>query len=68
MKQINRFKVLIALLAVIITYCGLYGFNKYVNTLLILFGVCVVILGFAYIEGHMTEKEERFFNNLINKF
>ena len=68
MKQINRFKVLIALWAILLGYCALISTNVYFNAIALFFGFCALICGFAYVEEHMTEKEERFFNNLSNKF
>lgn len=67
-KNINRFKVLIALWAILLGYCALISTNVYFNAIALFFGLCALILGFAYVEEHMTEKEERFFNNLGNKF
>jgi uncharacterized membrane protein HdeD (DUF308 family) len=68
MKQINRFKVLIALWAILLGYCALISTNVYFNAIALFIGLCALILGFAYVEEHMTEKEERFFNNLAKKF
>lgn len=67
-KNINRFKVLIALWAILLGYCALISTNVYFNAFALFFGFCALILGFSYVEEHMTEKEERFFNNLGNKF
>ena len=68
MKQINRFKVLIALWAILLGYCAFISTNVYFNAIALFFGLCALILGFAYVEEDMTEKEERFFNNLGNEF
>lgn len=68
MKQINRFKVLIALWAILLGYCALISTNVYFNGFVLFFGFCALCLGFAYVEKHMTEKEERFFNNIAKKF
>ena len=68
MKQINRFKVLIALWAILLGYCALISTNVYLNAIVLFFGFCAALVGFAYVEEHMTEKEERFFNNLAKKF
>ena len=68
MKQINRFKVLIALWTILLAYCVFISKNVYFNAFVLFFGFCALILGFAYIEDDMTEKEERFFNNLGNEF
>ena len=68
MKQINRFKVLIALWAILLGYCAFISTNVYFNAIALFFGLCALILGFAYVEDDMTEKEERFFNNLGNEF
>ena len=68
MKQINRFKVLIALWTILLAYCVFISTNVYFNAFVLFFSFCALILGFAYIEDDMTEKEERFFNNLGNEF
>ena len=68
MKQINRFKVLIALWAILLGYCAFISTNVYFNAFVLFFGFCALILGFAYVEEDMNEKEERFFNNLGNEF
>lgn len=68
MKQINRFKVLIALWAILLGYCAFISTNVYFNAIALFFGLCALILGFAYVEEDMNEKEERFFNNLGNEF
>lgn len=67
MKQINRFKVLIALWAILLGYCAFISTNVYFNAIALFFGLCALILGFAYVEERMTEKEKRFFNNLTKK-
>ena len=68
MKNINRFKILFALWAILLGYCALISTNAYINVIMIVLGFCAFILGFAYIEEHMTEKEKRFFNKLGNDF
>ena len=68
MNNINRFKVLFAMWAFLLAYCAFVSTNVYFNAFALFFGFCALILGFAYVEEHMTEKEERFFNNLANKF
>lgn len=66
MEKINRFKVLIALYAVLLGYCVLFSANVLFNVCAVFGGLCVVALGFAYIEEHMTAKEEAFFNKIVN--
>lgn len=68
MKQINRFKVLIALWTILLGYCVFISTNVYFNAFVLFFSFCALILGFAYVEEDMNEKEERFFNNLGNEF
>lgn len=68
MKHVNRFKVLFALWAILLGYCALICTNEVINIILIVLGFCAFILGFAYIEEHMTEKEKRFFNKLGKDF
>ena len=47
----------------------IYHYSKTVkNAFAIFFGFCALILGFAYVEENMNEKEERFFNTIANHF
>jgi hypothetical protein len=67
MEKINRFKVLITLYAVLLGYCVLFSTNVLFNVCAVFGGLCVVVLGFAYIEEHMTAKEKTFFNKIVNE-
>jgi uncharacterized membrane protein HdeD (DUF308 family) len=67
-KNINRFKVLFAMWAVLLAYCALISTNVYFNAFALFFGLCALVLGFAHVGENMTEKEERFFNNLADEF
>jgi len=68
MNKINRFKVLFALWAILLGYCAFISTNVYFNACAIFVGFCALICGFCYVEEHMNEKEERFFNNTLNIF
>ena len=67
-KYINRFKVLFVLWAILLGYCAFISTNVYFNAIAIFGGFCALILGFAYVEENMNEKEERFFNTIANHF
>ena len=66
--NINRFKVLFVLWAILLGYCAFISTNVYFNAIAIFGGFCALILGFAYVEENMNEKEERFFNTIANHF
>lgn len=68
MNKINRFKVLFALWAILLGYCVFVSTDVYFNAIAIFCGSYALILGFAYVEDNMSEKEKTFFNKLVNKF
>lgn len=68
MKYVNRFKVIFALWVMLLGFCAFVSNNQYFNAFVIFFGFLSAILCAAYVLDNMTEKEERFFNNLANKF
>lgn len=67
-KNINRFKILFALWAILLAYCIFVSTSVHFNAIAIFCGSYALILGFAYVEDNMNEKEKTFFNKLFNKF
>ncbi len=65
--KINRYYILLALWVTLLGWC-VTNENVYINAFVLFFGFLFVVCGFGYVEEHMNEKEETFFNNLVSKF
>lgn len=62
MKRFNRFMVIISLWVMLLGFCAFVSTNVYLNAIVLFFGFCAALVGFAYVEENMNEKELRFFN------
>ena len=62
MKRFNRFIVIISLWAMLLGFCAFVSTNVYLNAIVLSLGFCAALVGFAYVEENMNEKELRFFN------
>lgn len=65
MKRFNRFILIIVLWVMLLGFCAFVSTNVYLNTIVLYFGFCAVLVGFAYVEENMNEKELRFYNKWL---